>query len=232
MRHDYQQGGPGPVAPVRSVSWLAKAWGRHLPSAPRHRRAAIPGRPAARGPGGATSSPSATSRSDRAAPARLPTRAARPAGPWSAWASCSQGAGPTAYPAHSPRRRAASSSSKAAESGIGQTQPDRLDVTGPQRVPGGGRFRRPDPGNGLWIGARMRRLAVRDGDQAQPGPGGGEHGHRPAHAQDLVIGMSGDDRRTRPAPRISGPEVRSARPRSSRFPRRFRAGRCGSARPG
>ena len=73
------------------------------------------------------------------------------------------------------------------------------------------------PGNGLRIGSRMRCLAVCDRDQAQPGPRGGQHGHRPAHAQDLVVRMSGDDHDARPAQRVSGRKMLQPRPGAPRF---------------
>ena len=86
--------------------------------------------------------------------------------------------------------------------------------------------------DGLRIGSRMRCLAVGDRDQAQPGPRRGQHGHRAAHAEDLVVGVSGDDHDARPAQRVSGRKMLQPGPGVASLPRRSRAGRCGSARPG
>ena len=44
----------------------------------------------------------------------------------------------------------------------------------------------------------MGRLAVGNRDQAKPRSGGGQQGHRPADAQNLVVRVSGHDHDTRP----------------------------------
>ena len=168
------------------------------------RGAAVSGRPAARGPGGRRVSPSATSRSGSSARAGLP-------------------AGPRVPPPHGRRGRPlprapgiprirhtvrAGGRLARPHGALSPVSGRRSRITSMSWTPSTCRAAADSavlhPGNGLRIGSRMRCLAVRDRDQAQPGPRGGQHGHRPAHAQDLVVRMSGDDHDARPAQRVSG----------------------------
>jgi hypothetical protein len=58
----------------------------------------------------------------------------------------------------------------------------------------------------------VRRLAVTDGDQAQPRIGGGQDGHRPPGAEHLVVGMGGDHNDAGPGSRVGGRQVPQLEP--------------------